>query len=131
MKIAIASGKGGTGKTTVSVNLFHHIQKNFNVLLVDCDVEEPNDALFFSETEKVTLKQVDQQIPEIITDKCIFCGRCADWCEFNAVTVVKKLAIAEINPDLCHSCGACIVACNSGAIIEKSQLLGTVSDFIL
>jgi MinD superfamily P-loop ATPase len=132
MKIAVASGKGGTGKTTVSINLYHYIQKyiNSNVMLVDCDVEEPNDALFFPHTEKVKVEQIDQQIPEINTDKCNFCRKCADWCEFKAITIVAKLGFAEINPDLCHSCGACIIACNTGAITEKTKPLGLLSHFV-
>ena len=87
MKIAIASGKGGTGKTTVSVNLYYFLTR-FNkstVHLVDCDVEEPNDAIFFSEAIKTDEKQIFQIIPEIDTAKCTFCHKCADWCEFNAI----------------------------------------------
>ena len=131
MKIAIASGKGGTGKTTVSVNLYYFLIRFYNstVHLVDCDVEEPNDAIFFSEAIKTDEKQIFQIIPEIDTTKCTFCRKCADWCEFNAISIVKSLAFAEVNPELCHSCGACVVACNFDAITEHQQPLGVISHF--
>ena len=131
MKIAIASGKGGTGKTTVSVNLFYFLTRfySYKVHLVDCDVEEPNDAIFFPEALKTEEKQVFQIIPEIDTAKCTFCRKCADWCEFNAISIVKSLGFAEVNNELCHSCGACVVACNFGAITEHEQPFGVISHF--
>ena len=131
MKIAVASGKGGTGKTTVSVNLYYFIGKllNTNVWLVDCDVEEPNDLLFFSSANKTEHHDVFQQIPEIDTTKCTFCRKCANWCEFNAITIVKNLQFTEVNPDLCHSCGACLEACAFGAITEHPKPLGTITHF--
>lgn len=131
MKIAIASGKGGTGKTTISVNLYYYINLyvNNNVHLVDCDVEEPNDALFFPEASIISEKQVFQLIPEIDTEKCTFCRKCADWCEFNAISIIKNMQFAKVNHDLCHSCGACIVACEFGAITEHPQPLGVISHF--
>jgi MinD superfamily P-loop ATPase len=131
MKIAIASGKGGTGKTTVSVNLYYILSRLYNqsVLLIDCDVEEPNDAIFFPEAVKRDEKQIFQIIPEIDTAKCTFCRKCSDWCEFNAISIVKSLGFAEVNLDLCHSCGACLVACNFGAITEHQQPLGVISHF--
>lgn len=131
MKIAVASGKGGTGKTTVSVNLFHFMEKLYDshVLLVDCDVEEPNDLLFFPQAEKTTQKQTYLLIPEIDTAKCTFCGKCSDWCEFNAITLIKSLGYTHVNADLCHSCGACSVACGHNAISEHQQALGTISHY--
>ncbi len=131
MKIAVASGKGGTGKTTVSVNIYNTIAKYIdkNVLLVDCDVEEPNDAIFFQNSKLVDTKEVKQLIPQIDTEACTFCKKCAEWCEFNAITIIKKLQFAEINGDLCHSCGACSVACEYGAITEYPQPLGIISHF--
>ena len=131
MKIAIASGKGGTGKTTVSANLYYFINKLVtpDIQLIDCDVEEPNDALFFPESHLVTEKEVFQLIPEINTGKCTFCRKCAEWCEFNAISIVKNLQFAKVNSDLCHSCGACIVACGFGAITEHQQSLGVISHF--
>ena len=131
MKIAVASGKGGTGKTTVSVNLYHIIGKYFdkNVRLVDCDVEEPNDAIFFHDLKLADKKEVYQLIPKIDVEACTFCRKCVEWCEFNAITIVKSMEFAEINADLCHSCGACIVACEFGAIAEYPQPLGIISHF--
>lgn len=131
MKIAIASGKGGTGKTTVSVNLFYFIEKYLskNITLIDCDVEEPNDALFFKNSKITAKKQVFQLIPEIDAGKCTFCKKCSDWCEFNAITIVKNLHFAQINVDLCHSCGACTTACEFDAITENEQPLGLISFF--
>jgi MinD superfamily P-loop ATPase len=131
MKIAVSSGKGGTGKTTISVNLYFFIEKflNKNVRLIDCDVEEPNDLLFFATAVKINSNEVFQQVPEIDTDKCNFCRKCAEWCEFNAISIVKSLGFAVVNPDLCHSCGACVEACNFGAISEHPKPLGTISHF--
>ena len=131
MKIAVASGKGGTGKTTVSVNIYHSIGKYFdkNVQLVDCDVEEPNDAIFFDSAKLLDKKDVHQLIPQIDVETCTFCRKCVEWCEFNAITIIKNLEFAEINPDLCHSCGACSVACEFGAITEYPQPLGVISNF--
>ncbi len=132
MKIAVASGKGGTGKTTVSVNLFYFMEKYFDrhVMLVDCDVEEPNDLLFFAEPIKTNQRQTYLLIPEIDTNKCTFCKKCSDWCEFNAIAIVKTLNFAKINSDLCHSCGACSVACAFNAITEHEQPLGVVSHYV-
>ncbi|TNF41023.1 MAG: cobyrinic acid a,c-diamide synthase [Bacteroidetes bacterium] len=131
MKIAIASGKGGTGKTTVSVNLYYFMNQwvSKDIQLVDCDVEEPNDALFFPDAKVISEKEVFQYIPEIDTEKCTFCRKCADWCEFNAISVIKSMEFARVNRDLCHSCAACIVACEFGAITEHPQPLGVISHF--
>lgn len=131
MKIAIASGKGGTGKTTVSVSLFHFLSVNSEktVQLIDCDVEEPNDILFFPEPLKTSEKKVFQLIPEIDASKCTFCGKCADWCEFNALTIIGKIGFAEVHNELCHSCGACSVACEYGAISEYEKPLGVISKY--
>ncbi len=128
VKIAIASGKGGTGKTTVAVNLFHFIRqfRTNHVLLVDCDVEEPNDLIFFPDATPVDEKDANQLIPEINTDKCTFCRRCVEYCEFNAIVVIPLVQFAEINPGLCHSCGACLVACRDEAITEKPYSIGKI-----
>jgi len=133
MKIAIASGKGGTGKTTVAVNLYHTIAKhnNINVNLVDCDVEEPNAALFFPERIILEQKPVELLVPKIDTEKCTFCRKCVEYCEFNAITVIPPLNHAEIAPDLCHSCGACLHACKFDAITEFAYKIGTMTNFDL
>jgi len=131
MKIAIASGKGGTGKTTVSVNLFHFLSKyvDKNIHLIDCDVEEPNDILFFKNPELIKKEEVFQLVPEIDNEACTFCKKCEEWCEFNAITIVANKKFTEVNSSLCHSCGACIAACDYGAIIEKETPLGTISRY--
>jgi MinD superfamily P-loop ATPase len=130
-KIAIASGKGGTGKTTVAVNLFQHFSESTNTTtqLVDCDVEEPNDTIFFSELQKKGEKEIFQRIPEIDKSKCTFCRKCVEYCEFNAIVVIPPINFAEVNPSLCHSCGACLVACKDNAITEKDYSIGKVSFF--
>ncbi len=130
MRIAVASGKGGTGKTTVSVNLFHILKTSFSedVILVDCDVEEPNAALFFSGTTANEQREVYQLVPEVDTQACTFCRRCVEWCAFNAITMVASRNFIAIDKNLCHSCGACVVACPSGAISEKPMLLGNITN---
>jgi MinD superfamily P-loop ATPase len=132
MQIAVASGKGGTGKTTVAVSLFYFWKKfhNEKVHLVDCDVEEPNDALFFSSLETLEQKQVHQYIPEIDTSVCTFCKKCAEWCEFNAITIVANRQFAEVDTTLCHSCGACLVACPENAFTEKPYPLGVITRYL-
>lgn len=131
IKIAIASGKGGTGKTTVSVNLYYFMQKRWskNIQLVDCDVEEPDDAIFFSEAVKNTENEVTQLIPEIDTNKCTFCRKCVEYCEFNAIVVIPPAKFAEVNASLCHSCGACSAACQYNAITEKPLSIGKITRY--
>lgn len=128
-RIAIASGKGGTGKTTLAVNLFHFMAASSGVpvTLVDCDVEEPNDLLFFPEAALVRTSQVLQSIPVISAAKCTYCGQCAEYCEFNAIVVIPPVAFAEVNKNLCHSCGACLVACTEDAISERPEPIGQYS----
>lgn len=131
MQIAVASGKGGTGKTTVAVSLFYFWEKynKKKVHLVDCDVEEPNDALFFSSLKTLDQRQVHQLIPEIDTSVCTFCKKCVEWCEFNAITIVANRRFAEVDTSLCHSCGACLVACPENAFNEKPHPLGQITRY--
>jgi MinD superfamily P-loop ATPase len=127
MKIAIASGKGGTGKTFVATNLFHALREaGQEVLLVDCDAEAPNALAFFDccQTESIV---ISQQVPVIDTNKCTFCGRCHEYCSFNAIFMLPSLEVIKVIEDLCHSCGACLVACEDGAITEKPVTSGQVS----
>lgn len=130
-KVAIASGKGGTGKTTVSVSLAQALFKQISksVLLVDCDVEEPNDFLFYDEPKMVSEQVINQMIPVIDTDACTFCSACASICTFNAIVVIPKAGIARVDPDLCHSCGACLYACNYKAIHEVPENTGMVRQY--
>jgi len=132
-KIAVASGKGGTGKTTVAINLFHTISREFtpNIQLIDCDVEEPNDILFFPDAKISSDQLATQLIPSIDNSKCTYCRKCVEWCEFNAIVVIPPVSFAEVNSSLCHSCGACIVACEYGAISEKPEEIGTIKHFTI
>jgi len=130
-KIAVASGKGGTGKTTVAVNLFHYISKELTpkIQMIDCDVEEPNDMLFFPDAKISSEKSATQSIPTVDKSKCTYCGKCVDWCEFNAIVVIPLAGFAEVNTSLCHSCGACSVACGFEAISEKPEMIGTIRHY--
>ncbi len=132
-RLAIASGKGGTGKTTVAVNLFHYFSNYYShkLQLIDCDVEEPNDLLFFQDCEFDTEEIATQLIPTIDIDKCTFCRKCVSFCEFNAIVVIPPVNFAEVNPSLCHSCGACVVACEDGAISEKPAEIGTIRNYTI
>jgi len=131
LKLAIASGKGGTGKTTVAVNLFHFISKNYSLKtqLIDCDVEEPNDLLFIHDFELVSEDIATQLIPFIDNNKCTYCRKCVSYCEFNAIVVIPPANFAEVNPSLCHSCGACLVACEDGAISEHPAEIGRIRSY--
>ena len=129
VKIAIASGKGGTGKTFVSTNLYQSLLKRgANVSLTDCDAEEPNAAAFFNISERSRIK-VTQKVPVIDVDKCVYCGRCQDWCAYNAIIILKERNIAKVMEEMCHDCGACLLACNYGAITEKDVDLGDVTTY--
>ena len=130
MKIAVASGKGGTGKTFVATNLFNVLAgRGEKVTLVDCDAEAPDDLLFF-EAEKTNEFEVTHQVPVINKDACTWCDRCSNWCNYNAIFYVPTAKVIEVIENLCHGCGACSFACNSGAITEKPVVLGMVSTHI-
>ena len=129
IKIAIASGKGGTGKTLVSTNLFYTLSKNdTSVHLVDCDAEEPNDKEFIA-GEFLQSFDVTQKIPVIDENKCTYCGKCFEYCNYNAIFFLGEQRMIRILEEQCHGCGACSVACIYGAISEKDDLLGTVSTY--
>lgn len=127
IKIAVASGKGGTGKTFVATNIFYSLIKDdINAVLVDCDAEAPNAAAFFDK-KVLSIEDVCQQIPEIDETQCTYCGKCHDWCNYNAIFIIPPSKIIKVIEDLCHGCGACSVACMTDAITEKEVSLGTVS----
>lgn len=121
MKLAMASGKGGTGKTTVAVSLALSAAKP--VALLDCDVEEPNCHLFLKPQPQLR-KPVTVPVPVVNLEKCTGCGRCREICRFNAIAVLKKKA--RIYPELCHSCGGCALVCPTGAIREFEREIGCV-----
>ncbi len=131
IKIVVASGKGGTGKTLVSTNLFWTAQKaGWQVTLVDCDAEEPNVAEFIS--GEITINfTVSQKIPVIDPESCAFCGKCFSYCNYNAIIYLPANRFIQVVEDLCHDCGACTVACKFGAITEKDKQLGTVKSMSL
>ncbi len=127
--IAVVSGKGGTGKTFIATNMFYVLrQTDHRVLLVDCDAEAPDSMLFFK-AEPVSRTDVSQQVPVIDTEKCSFCGKCHQYCNYNAILILPPFKLIKIIEDLCHGCGACSVACSYGAITEKSVTIGRVTRF--
>ncbi len=129
IKIAVASGKGGTGKTFVATNIFYSLLKNnIDALLIDCDAEAPNDLSFFK-ADPVSSLDVTQLIPVIDTNMCSFCGKCHEYCNYNAIFILPPIKMIKVIDDLCHGCGACTVACRYGAISEKPVRLGTVSTY--
>jgi len=126
LKIAIASGKGGTGKTTVAVNLALSLSGAANITLYDCDVEAPNDELFLkSNIEKATAVEV--MIPEIDEASCIKCGKCAEICKFHSFAIFKKMEKLLFFPNMCHSCGACVEICPVKCIKEGSKKIGEIT----
>lgn len=126
LKIAVASGKGGTGKTFVSSNLFNSLHlSGRSVVLVDCDAEEPN-VIEFVKGEQVDCVEVSQKVPFVLQPKCVFCGRCFEYCSYNAIMFLPESNFIKVLDDLCHSCGACMEACTIGAMSEKDKHLGTI-----
>ena len=126
MKIVIASGKGGTGKTTVAVNLAYYLSnyENKKVKLLDCDVEAPNVHLF-EKSKSFLTREVTEKKPVWNEDKCLACCKCKDICRYNAIAKVNKKII--IFKDLCHSCGACKYICPNGAITEEDYAIGKLN----
>lgn len=129
IKIAIASGKGGTGKTLVATNIFYSLlKKGSNAVLVDCDAEAP-DAVAFFKTVATGTTNVTTLVPVINTDICSFCGRCHEYCNYNAIFILPQMKIIQVIEELCHGCGACTVACKDAAITEKRVVQGSVNCF--
>ncbi len=127
MRIAIASGKGGTGKTFFSTNLFYVLdKKGHKVTLTDCDAEEPNSNLFFNgkPSKQINVTQIN---PIIDLDKCKYCGKCSEWCNYNAIFFLSEQKVISVLDDLCHGCGACFEACKFEAINEKEVSLGKIN----
>ncbi len=122
MIVAVASGKGGTGKTTVAVSLALSLSDR-RPLLVDCDVEEPNAALFLNPV-LAERREVGRPVPEVDPARCTGCGRCAEVCQYHAVAVVGRKVL--VFPELCHGCGSCAFQCPTGAIKEVLSPMGVL-----
>ena len=124
MIIAVASGKGGTGKTTVSVNLARVARQS--VQLLDCDVEEPNAHLFLTGELKAR-EEVRVPVPEADETLCDGCGECSSFCRYRSLAVIDKSVLTF--PELCHGCGGCIRVCPKGALSEKGHRIGVIETF--
>jgi len=122
MKIAIASGKGGTGKTTIATNLACSIVKTGKIVqYIDCDVEEPNGHIFLKpDIEKS--EDVTVGVPEVDSELCNGCGKCGQLCQYSAIICLKDKPL--VFEQLCHSCGGCMAVCPQTAIKEKQRRIG-------
>ena len=118
MIIAVASGKGGTGKTTIAVGLALSLE---NVQFLDCDVEEPN-AHIFLKPEITHTEWVNIPVPKVNEDRCTYCGKCAEICAYNAIAVIKEKVL--LFSELCHGCGRCSLLCPEDAIEEIDRPIG-------
>jgi len=123
MKLAIASGKGGTGKSMVAANLAFTLAWTGQVTLVDCDVEEPNLHLFF--TTQASTREITLPVPVIDETACQHCGKCGEFCQYGALTVLPNRIL--FFSELCHSCGGCTLVCPNDAIHEEPKRIGTLS----
>jgi MinD superfamily P-loop ATPase len=124
LKIAIASGKGGTGKTTLAANLaVLAARENGKTFYVDCDVEEPNGHIFLNPHITKSWK-VPVPIPEVMQEKCIQCGKCQEICQYGSIVLIGKEVL--VFPEMCHGCGGCMLVCPTKAIIEKTKSIGVV-----
>jgi MinD superfamily P-loop ATPase len=123
-KIAVASGKGGTGKTAVAVSLALALgSQGRQIQLLDCDVEEPDASLFLRPTLEKS-REVTVPVPSIDSGRCTGCGECEEACQFNALAIISGKVLNFEN--LCHGCGGCIFICPADAIKEKQRRIGTV-----
>jgi len=121
-KIAVASGKGGTGKTTFSVLLSKILSEKYRVHLVDCDVEEPNCYLFLKSAKSFNRKKIHVFTPVIDLEKCDFCGKCTQVCKFRALILINR-SFLKFN-ELCHACKGCMLVCPKKAISEGKREVG-------
>lgn len=124
MKITVASGKGGTGKTTVSLAIARLLSKRYATTLIDCDVEEPNVGNFVNGSmDEIEIVTIDQ--PVIDRQKCTLCGTCSSTCRYNALACLKDSVMTF--PELCNGCGACGIVCKHDAISFNANRIGKIS----
>lgn len=123
MILAVASGKGGTGKTTLALSIAGLLGRG--TLLLDCDVEEPNTFLFTPQKPVKTLT-VSVPVPEVDTSRCDSCGKCAEICQYGAVLSLPRGVM--VFPELCHGCGGCVRICPRGAIREVAWRIGVIEE---
>lgn len=124
MKIAVASGKGGTGKTTVATNLARAAaDAGRRVAYLDCDVEEPNGHIFLKPTLDAQ-RDIEKPVPVVDMTRCTHCGKCAKVCRYGAVACLPQRTL--VFTDLCHSCGGCALVCPSDAIREEPLAIGVL-----
>ncbi|MEO1784615.1 ATP-binding protein [Thermodesulfobium sp. 4217-1] len=129
MTLAVASGKGGTGKTTIATNLaMVAAEKYGQVTLLDCDVEEPNSHIFIKGT-KIKEEIVNIKIPEVDESICTECGACSNFCQYNAIMSLKGKPV--VFKEMCHSCGGCTLVCQPKAIHEVDHRIGLINFYSL
>ena len=128
-KIAIASGKGGTGKTFLTTNLYNILQgEGRRVAVVDCDAEVPNASLFLK-GDKLQEWPTIAFCPQIEVEKCTFCSLCATHCHFHAITCIPVAHYIKVLPDLCHACEGCLQDCASDAIHVHWKATGSITAY--
>lgn len=120
MKIAVLSGKGGTGKTLVSVNMAAAARES---VYIDCDVEEPNGHLFLK-PDDIESEEISIKIPFVNEKLCTGCRKCVDFCKYNALAYINNKLI--VFDEICHSCGGCVLFCPEKALAEKEKIIGQV-----
>lgn len=126
MKISIASGKGGTGKTLVATSIAVSLAslEGTQVTIADCDVEEPNSYLFFPDRILLEKKECHVPVPVIDEEKCTHCGKCSEVCAYHALAVLPQTVL--LFPELCHGCGACTIICPEKAVSDGSRSVGEI-----
>jgi MinD superfamily P-loop ATPase len=127
IRIAVASGKGGTGKTTVATSLALLLARTRSVHFLDCDVEAPNGALFLRPTIDATEHvKVTRPVPVVDETVCDHCGDCSAFCRFHALGATARRVL--VFPEICHGCGGCVLVCQKGAISETPRCVGQIAE---